>query len=289
MIDRPAPLVGAHMSTAGGVSKAFGRGCDVGCATMQIFTKSPNQWAAKPLEQKEIDRFNQAREESGIEPIVAHDAYLINIASPDRAMRTRSIDALHDELERAETLRVPFLVIHPGAHMKSGEEAGIERVAESLDLIHAKTPEFTTRILLETTAGQGTCLGHRFEHLARIIEGLKSPDRVGVCFDTCHAFAAGYDISGKETYDAVFDEFDETIGLDRLEVIHLNDSKGKLGSRLDRHEHIGKGRIGLDGFRMIMTDRRLARLPKILETPKGPDMAEDVANLKTLRRLALGA
>ncbi len=289
MTDPADLLLGAHMSTAGGVSRAFERGGDVGCTTMQIFTKSPNQWAARPLDGKEIDRFKTAWGESGIAPVVAHDAYLINIASPDRAMREKSIDALLDEVERVEVLGIPSLVIHPGAHMKTGEKAGIDRVAESLDTIHARTEGSSSRILLETTAGQGTNLGYRFEHLAEIIDRVKEPERLGVCFDTCHAFAAGYDISREETFGEVFSEFDSIIGLSRLEVMHLNDSKGKLGSRLDRHEHIGKGHIGIEGFRLIMTDPRLVKLPKILETPKGADMAEDRINLKTLRRLALGA
>jgi deoxyribonuclease-4 len=280
------PLIGAHMSIAGGVSKALARGREAGCATIQIFTKNANQWAARPLDPEEVVRFKAACRDTGIKPVVAHDSYLINLASPDPALYKKSIDALRDELERTEALGLVGLIIHPGAHMGAGEKKGLARIARALDRIHARTAGFKARILLENTSGQGTVLGHRFEHLATIMEQVKAPERLGVCFDTCHAFAAGYDISTEKGYCAVFREFGRIIGIKNLRAMHLNDSRGELGSRRDRHAQIGKGAIGLEGFRCIMIDRRLARIPKILETPKGEDLAEDRLNLATLRRLA---
>jgi len=277
------------MSIAGGVSRAPGRGREAGCATIQIFTRNASRWAAKPLEAGEVERFKEACRETGIRPVVAHDSYLINLASPDAALYKKSIDAMELELDRAETLGLPFLIIHPGAHMGAGETKGIVRVARALDRVHARTAGYRVRILLETTSGQGSCLGHRFEHLAAVMEKVAEPGRLGVCFDTCHSFAAGYDIRTEKAYRAVFREFNRVIGIKHLKAMHLNDSKGEFGGRRDRHAHLGKGAIGLEGFRCIMTDRRLARVPKILETPKGADMAEDRMNLGVLRRLAAEA
>ncbi len=279
-------LIGSHMSIAGGVSKALFRGKEVGCATIQIFTKNASRWANKPLDPVEIERFRDACETTGIGPVVSHDSYLINLASPDDALYKKSIDAMRDELERAEALDVPFVVAHPGAHVGSGETKGLKRIARAIDRIHGRTKKHRVRILLETTAGQGTCLGNRFEHLAEIIGMIKAPERVGVCLDTCHIFTAGYDIRTRKAYLATMRAFDATIGLDRLEVIHLNDSLKEFGSRRDRHAHIGQGHIGIEGFRCVMTDRRLKKIPKILETPKGDDMAEDRMNLAVLRKLA---
>lgn len=278
-------LIGSHMSIAGGVYKAPARGKEVGCATIQIFTKNANQWKAKPLEAADIERFRAALDETGIDPVMAHDSYLVNLASPDDALYAKSIDALQVEMERAEALGLPGLIIHPGSHVGSGEKAGLARIACAIDELHGRTDGFEVKILLETTAGQGSNLGYRFEHLAGIMQNVSASERLGVCYDTCHTFAAGYDIRDEKSYRKVFDEFDRVIGLDQLKVMHFNDSKGELGGRLDRHEHIGKGRIGLDGFRFIMNDERFAHVPKILETPKDKEMTEDRMNLETLRGL----
>lgn len=279
------PKLGAHMSIAGGVDRAIQRGHSIGCETIQIFTKSSNQWRAAPLTDDVVQRFHANQQETGIGPVVGHDAYLINLASPDDALWQKSVDAFVVEMERAQRMGLPYLVTHPGAHTGSGEEAGIRRVAQAIDEIHARTPDVETMILLEITAGQGSGLGYSFEQLAAIIGLTHRPERLGVCFDTNHAFAAGYDFRTPETYAATFEAFDRTLGLHRLRVFHLNDSKRDLGSRVDRHEHIGKGFIGLEAFRFLLNDPRFADRPMILETPKGPDMAEDVENLRVLRSL----
>jgi deoxyribonuclease IV len=280
-------LLGAHMSVAGGLDKAIGRGVGVGCTALQIFTKNANQWRAKPLADEDIARFKDTLSASPIAPtaVVAHDSYLINLGSPDDAKWEQSVAAFTDELRRCDQLGVPFLVTHPGAHMGSGEEAGLARVAEGLTRALAETERAT--VLLETTAGQGTHLGHRFAHLARLLE-LTPPEhleRVGVCLDTCHVFVAGYDLSTPEGYAATWAEFDREIGRDRLRVLHLNDAKKPLGSRVDRHEHLGKGCIGETGFRLIMNDPLLRARPMLLETPKGDDCAEDRENMDFLRGL----
>lgn len=282
------PKLGAHMSTAGGVSKAFERGRSIGCDTMQIFTRNQNRWDSKPLTPEEIERWHAAAASTGIAPVVSHASYLINLGSPDDALWEKSIEAMVDELQRAEALGLLGVVVHPGAHMEQGEEAGIARVVAGLDRVHAATPGFRTLTLLEITAGQGSTLGYRFEHLAAMRQGVAEPERVAVCFDTCHAFAAGYDLRTPETYAATMAEFDRVIGLELLKCFHFNDSKGTLGNRKDRHEHIGKGGIGLSGFAHILNDPRLVHVPMILETPKSDDMHEDVENLAVLRSLIQG-
>lgn len=282
------PKLGAHMSTAGGVSKAFERGQSIGCDTMQIFTRNQNRWDSKPLTPEEIERWHAAAASTGIAPVVSHASYLINLGSPDDALWEKSIEAMVDELQRAEALGLLGVVVHPGAHMEQGEEAGIARVIAGLDRVHAATPGFRTLTLLEITAGQGSTLGYRFEHLAAMRQGVAEPERVAVCFDTCHAFAAGYDLRTPETYAATMAEFDRVIGLELLKCFHFNDSKGTLGNRKDRHEHIGKGGIGLSGFAHILNDPRFAHVPMILETPKSDDMHEDVENLAVLRSLIQG-
>jgi len=279
------PKLGAHMSIAGGVDRAIERGHSIGCEAIQIFTKSSNQWRAAPLSDDVVERFHANRRETGIGPVVGHDTYLINLASPDPALWQKSVDAFVVEMERAQRMRLPYLVTHPGSHTGSGEEAGIRRVAEALDEIHARTPHVETMILMEITAGQGTSLGCTFEQLAEMIGLARRSERLGICFDTNHAFAAGYDFRTPETYAATFEAFDRILGLHRLRVFHLNDSKRDLGSRVDRHEHIGKGFIGLEAFRLLLNDPRFADRPMILETPKGPDLAEDVENLRVLRSL----
>jgi len=277
--------LGAHESIAGGVYKAIDRALSVGCDSVQLFVKSNRSWAAKPLTEEEIAQFKRRVKETGIHPVVAHTSYLLNLAAPKEDLWARSRDTLIIELERCEALEIPFLVLHPGSHVGVGEEEGLKRVAKALGEVHAATRGFRVRILLETTAGQGTNLGYRFEHLAWLLENTPEGERLGVCLDTCHVFAAGYELRTPEGYAATMDAFDEIIGLGRLKAIHLNDSQHDLGSRKDRHEHIGKGFIGLDGFRNVLNDPRLAGLPGLLETDKSPDLHEDAENLAVLRSL----
>jgi len=280
--------LGAHMSIGGGIWRALERGKALGCDTIQIFTKNARSWRAKPLKGEEIEEFLKVKEATGIDPVVAHDTYLINLASPKEEVYSKSIEALWEELERASALRVPYLVMHPGAHLGSGEEEGLYRIARAINLIHQRGPDLGVMILLETTAGQESSLGWNFEQLARVIEMLEEDHRVGICFDTCHAFAAGYDLSSEEGYRRTFEELDEVLGLERLKVIHLNDSKAPCGSRIDRHEHIGRGEIGLEAFERLLNDERFATLPFIIETPKGqtPEGEDwDRVNLSTLRSL----
>jgi deoxyribonuclease IV len=286
--ETDAPLIGCHVSIAGGVDQAPLNGQTVGCRTVQIFTKSNRQWNARPLRDEEIAGFFANCKATDIGPVIAHSAYLINLAAVDKAMYKKSWDAMLIELQRAEALKLPGLVLHPGAHGGSGEEAAIRQIANALnDLIDA-TPKAKVKILLETTAGQGTCVGHRFEHLADIISKVRRKSRIGVCFDTCHVFAAGYDIRTEKTYHATMEAFDNIIGIKRLVCFHLNDSKGDLGSRLDRHEQIGHGKIGRAGFRSLMQDPRLSHIPKLLETPKGMKGKTewDIVNLRLLRKMA---
>jgi deoxyribonuclease-4 len=277
--------LGAHESIAGGLHKAFDRARSVGCETVQIFVKSNRSWAVKPLTEEDVARFKAKSEETGIGPVVGHTSYLLNLGTHDEALWAKSRDMLIVELERCEALEVPWLVLHPGSHVGAGEEAGLVQVAQALGEVHAATPGFRTRILLETTAGQGTSLGCRFEHLAWLMEHTPEGERLGVCLDTCHVFAAGYELRTTAGYAATMEAFGRIIGLKRLHAIHLNDSKGNLGSRKDRHEHIGNGNIGLEGFRHVVNDSRLAGLPALLETPKGDDLHEDRENLAVLRSL----
>ena len=278
-------LLGAHMSIAGGASMAIERARSIKCTAMQMFVKNNMQWFARPLARDEITRFREHRQRGELLSVFAHANYLINLAATNGQFHANSIRSLSEELVRADQLELPFLVLHPGAHLGAGEEAGLEKIVESIDLVFSGLRKVKTRIALETTAGQGSCLGNRFEHLACIISRVREPKRLCVCLDTAHIFAAGYDISSEASARKTFREFDQVIGLDRLVAIHLNDSKTACGSRVDRHEHIGKGKIGLPAFRFIMRDRRFRKIPKVLETPKGKDLREDVVNLKTLRRL----
>jgi len=279
------PLLGAHMSIAGGVGNALLLGKQVECQAIQIFTKSARQWAAKPYTKEEIELFQLNRKATGITTVIAHDSYLLNLGSPDGRLRKQSIAGFVDELERCETLRVSHLVAHPGAHMGAGETQGIKTIARSLDEAHRSCPGYDVKITLEITAGQGSCLGYRFEQIGRMFDATRESERLRVCFDTEHAFAAGYDIRTREGYERTFSEFDEAIGIERLAAFHLNDSKTELNSRVDRHEHIGKGRIGLRAFRLLVNDPRFRGLPMCLETPKGKDLKEDRENLARLRRL----
>jgi deoxyribonuclease IV len=282
-------LLGAHMSIAGGVHMAVERARSIDCTAMQMFVKNNMQWFARPLRRDEIQAFLEHRQREELLSIFAHANYLINLASTNPLFHGNSIRALSEELTRADQLELPFLVLHPGAHRGDGEEAALEKVIASLDRLYRQIPKTKAKIALETTAGQGSCLGHRFEHLAYIMDNVREPERLCVCLDTAHIFAAGYDIGSASGVRKTLREFDRKIGLDRLAAIHLNDSKSGCGSRVDRHEHIGKGKIGLDAFRFIMRSRRLNKIPKVLETPKEKDLREDVENMKTLRRLVESA
>jgi deoxyribonuclease IV len=277
-------LLGAHMSIAGGVNLSIERARSINCTAMQMFVKNNMQWFARPLTRDEIALFLKHQQRSELS-IFAHANYLINLAATNGQFHSNSIRSLSEELVRADQLELPFLVLHPGAHLGAGEEAGLEKIVESIDRVLSGLPKIKTRIALETTAGQGSCLGNKFEHLAYIISRVREPKRLCVCVDTAHVFAAGYDIGSETSVRKTFREFDRVVGLNQLVAIHLNDSKTARGSRVDRHEHIGKGKIGLAAFRFIMRDRRFHKIPKVLETPKGKDLREDVINLKTLRGL----
>ncbi|HEU4335349.1 MAG TPA: deoxyribonuclease IV [Candidatus Eisenbacteria bacterium] len=281
------PLIGAHMSVAGGPVTGIERALAVRARTLQIFTKNANQWKAKPISDEEAAAFRDAWAASGLAPVVAHDSYLINLATPNPELRRQSVVALADELTRCERLGVPFLVAHPGAHVGSGVLEGCDRVAASIDEARAIAPAPSVILLLETVAGQGTTLGRKFEELARMRSGVQRRDLVQFCLDTCHVHAAGYDIATPAGYEETMREFDAILGLETLRAIHLNDSKNERGSHVDRHEHIGKGKIGAAAFGRILRDPRLMAVPKILETPKGADgVVMDRRNLALLRRLA---
>lgn len=293
------PLFGAHMSIAGGFYKALDAATALESETVQLFTHSPSQWsvlpsqdpkkpwAEKPLRAEDISAFRSALATSSLKFATAHDSYLINLASPDDALYQRSIAAFTAEMNRAEVLGLAFLVMHPGTPTDGDDKAGIKRIIRAFDKIHRACPNFNVMVLLETTAGQGMTLGHRFEHLAAILDGVKDPDRLGVCLDTCHVFAAGYALAPSVEYEKTIKNFDAMIGLSKLKVFHMNDSKKPLGSRVDRHEWIGHGHLGLEPFRLLVNDPRFADLPMILETPKdGPNgEAMDPVNLRTLRDL----
>jgi deoxyribonuclease-4 len=281
-----AILFGAHMSIRGGVGMAIERARSIHCTAMQMFVKNNMQWFARPLRSEEIRAFLDHVQRGELRSVFGHANYLINLAATNPRFHANSLRALSEELTRADQLELPFLVLHPGAHLGAGDEAGLEKIVDSIDEVFRKIPHVRTKIALETTAGQGSCIGHRFEHLAFITANVREPERVCVCLDTAHLFAAGYDMSSEHSTRKTLREFDHVIGRDRLVAIHLNDSKTARGSRVDRHEHIGKGRIGLDAFRFFMRDRRFRKIPKVLETPKGKDLREDVMNLKTLLRLA---
>ena len=285
--DSPSqPLLGAHMSIRGGVSMAIERARSIGCTTMQMFVKNNMQWFARPLTRDEIRAFLNHVQRDELFSVFGHANYLINLAATNPQFHANSIRALAEELIRADQLKLPFLVLHPGAHLGAGEEAGLKKIADSIDQVFRKIPKVKTKIALEITAGQGSCIGHRFEHIAHIIANVREPEQLRVCLDTAHLLAAGYEIDSESGAKKTFREFDRVIGRNCLVAIHLNDSKTGRGSRVDRHEHIGKGRIGLHAFRFIMRSPRFHKIPKVLETPKGKDLAEDVVNLKTLRALA---
>jgi len=277
-------ILGAHVSISGGVYKAPARGKEIGCDSIQIFTKNQRQWTAPPLSLKDAELFKEEMKKNAIQVAIGHSSYLINIGSPKDELRKKSIDSLVIELKRSEKLGLRALVFHPGSHLGIGETDGLKLIAESLNTVLSRVTLRNTMVLLETTAGQGTNLGYKFEHLADIIDMIEiQKNMVGVCFDTCHAFSAGYDIRTVDAYNKTMDLFDEIIGFDKLKAFHLNDSKFDLGSRKDRHEHIGKGFIGLEGFKAIVNDRRFKTLPMVLETPGGEAGYKE--NLKVLRSL----
>jgi deoxyribonuclease-4 len=282
------PLFGTHVSTRRGVSNAIASATALGCNTVQIFTKNASHWTADPLTEEEIAAFRRAASASALAHLTAHDAYVINLASPNDTTYEKSVNAFVDELERAEALGLDYLVTHPGSHTGSGEDAGLARVIAGYDEALARCPGYKVRVLLETTAGQGTALGYRFQHLATILQRANAADRMDVCFDTCHVFAAGYALAGEADYVVTFQQFDDIIGLSRLKLFHVNDSAKPFGSRVDRHASIGHGEIGIVAFRRLVTDPRFVHLPMILETPKedehGNDM--DAVNLATLREFA---
>jgi deoxyribonuclease-4 len=286
-------MFGSHLSIAGGMHNALTTAEALGLDTVQVFTKNQKQWAASPLADEAVSKWKDGCGRLKYEHTVSHDSYLINLASQDPAAWAKSVDAFTEELRRCVALGIPYLVTHPGAHLGTGEDVGLARVAEGLDEVHRRLPaggkegEPVTLTCLEITAGQGTCLGYKLEHLATIIDKVKDPDRLAVCLDTAHLFAAGYDFRGRK-YAAFKKELAATVGVDRVRVLHLNDSKKELGSRVDRHEHIGQGTIGLDGFRPIVRDAAFKDVPKILETEKGKDDAGrewDAVNLKVLKGL----
>ena len=277
------------MSIGGGAHRAIERACSIKCTAMQIFVKNNMQWFARPLDRMEISAFLDHTQRAQLPSVFAHANYLINLAATNPQVHSNSLRALSEELIRANQFELPFLVLHPGAHLGAGENAGLAKIIASIDQVLAALPKIKTRIALETTAGQGSCLGYRFEHLAEIIANVREPERLCVCLDTAHVFAAGYDLSTTKLARKMFAEFDRIIGRKRLAALHLNDSKTARGSRVDRHEHIGKGQIGSDAFRLIMCDQSLGKIPKVLETPKGKELKEDVANMRALRLLARAA
>jgi deoxyribonuclease IV len=282
------PLLGAHTSISGGLDRALYRGNDSGCQVIQIFTRNTSSWTTGALTAARIDAYFRAREELSVEPVAVHDSYLINLASPRPHIRDKSFSALLDELERANTLRIPYLVMHPGSHVGGGENRGLKLISRSLKKVIDITSSLGVRILLETTAGQGTSLGCRFEHLSEILHRVDAPDRMGVCLDTCHVFAAGYDFRTVQSYRRLIRSFDQIIGLRNLRLFHMNDSKKDLASRVDRHEHIGLGFIGIEGLSFFLRDPLFKGHPFIIETPKGRDEtgAEwDTVNLGRLRQL----
>ncbi|HUP19241.1 MAG TPA: deoxyribonuclease IV [Gemmatimonadota bacterium] len=277
-------LLGAHMSTAGGLATAFERGNALACTAIQIFTSSPRQWKGRDLTASEVEAFARAWEGSSCEVCLAHDIYLTRLGTRDPAILEKSRRAFARELTTCQVLGLSLLVFHPVGDADPDEEAVLDRVAASLDDVFAEVPDGGTRVAIETTAGQGADVGWRFEHLARIIERCGSPERLAVCVDTCHVHAAGYDIVSDDGYDTVMAALDAAVGIDRVGAVHLNDSQKPRGSRVDRHTHIGRGTIGEAAFGRILRDPRLADVPKVLETPKDDDM--DAVNLALLRRLA---
>jgi len=281
--------LGAHMSIAGGMNRALEHGRSIGCDAVQLFVKNTTQWRTRTLGVDEIARFRREKETFAPNCILAHSSYLVNLASPDRRILARSLEGFLDEMRRASLLGIPYMVIHPGSHRGAGAAKGIRRLASSLDEIISAMDGAAPEILLETTAGQGDTLGDTFEGLERIIEKTRTNGSLGICFDTCHVFAAGYDLRTRRTYEETLRTFDRSLGLARLKAFHLNDSVKGLGSRVDRHTHIGLGTLGLKAFSFLVNDERFSDLPMVLETPKGQDDSNDIRNLAVLRGLRRAA
>lgn len=281
--------LGAHMSISGGLHLAVDRAVAAGCSVLQIFTRNSNQWKGKPVSESDVALFRSKFAASGLREVVSHDIYLINLASPPGDTRDKSLAAFRDELETCARLGINKVVMHPGSHLTDSPAAGLKRVVEAFDQLFGEVPQFEGKVLIETTAGQGSNLGRAFEELGTIISGSRFPEKFGVCFDTCHTFAAGYDTASEDGYRDTMEQFDRIIGLERLQCFHFNDSKKGLGSRVDRHEHIGLGTLGLNPFRFILNDPRFATVPKILETPKGDNDEMDAVNLGILRGLVVQA
>jgi deoxyribonuclease-4 len=277
--------LGAHMSISGGLHLAIDRAVAAGCGVLQVFTRNSNQWKGKPVGEADTILFRDKFAASGLHEVISHDIYLINLAAPPGETRDKSLAAFRDELETCARLGIHKVVMHPGSHLADLPEVGLQRVVAAFDQLFGEVPQFEGRVLIETTAGQGSNLGRTFEELAAIINGSKYPEKFAVCFDTCHTFAAGYDTATEEGYADTMAQFDKLIGLERLQCFHFNDSKKGLGSRVDRHEHIGQGALGLNPFRFILNDPRFAKVPKILETPKGDNEEMDAVNLGILRGL----
>lgn len=277
--------LGAHVSISGGLHNAILNGDALGCECIQIFTKNQTRWFFRDRTEAEIQKYFEYKKKSNITLVISHAAYLINLASPKPKVYKKSLDAYLDEHKRCHEIDIPYLVIHPGAHLKKGEDYGIKKIAESINLTHQKTPNYTVKTLLEITAGQGTSIGYTFEHIRKIMDLVENKARIDVCYDTCHAFVAGYDIRDSKSYEQTFQEFADIIGLDHLRLFHLNDSKREFASKVDRHANIGEGDIGREGFRYLLQDKRFHTIPGVLETPKGKDMTQDEKNLGILRRL----
>ena len=280
--DAPGDLIGAHLSTRGGLHTAFERAEAINASAAAIFAKNSNQWKGKELTDADCALFAEKR---NVRPMLTHASYLINLATTNPEFHRKSIAALIDELDRAERLGIHAVVLHPGAHMGAGPDAAIDQIARSLDEVHATLPNHKVVTLLETSAGQGSCVGCTFEELGRMVSVVDEKHRVGICFDTCHVFAAGYEIRTRDGYERTIDEMERHVGLHNVGAFHLNDSKRPLGSRVDRHQHIGKGEIGLEAFRLLLNDARFARIPKVLETPKPIETVSDRKNLAVLRSL----
>jgi deoxyribonuclease-4 len=280
--DAPGDLIGAHISTKGGLCTVFERAAAIAATAVALFAKNSNQWKGKELTDTDCEAFRAQRT---VAPMLTHASYLINLATTNEEFHRKSIIAMIDELDRAERLGIHAVVLHPGAHMGAGADAALDQIARSLDIVHAAIPNHRVVTLLETAAGQGSCVGCTFEELGQIIARVDDKRRVGICFDTCHVFAAGYDLRTREGYDRTIDEMERHVGLENVGAFHLNDSKKPLGSRVDRHQHIGEGELGLDAFAFLLNDPRFARIPKVLETPKTIETESDRKNLATLRSL----
>jgi len=278
-------LFGAHESIAGGIHLAVEHGKKATCDTVQVFNKSNNQWQAKELTDRDVELFFSTIEKTGVTVSSSHTSYLINLASPKPDLEKKSLKALQIEMERCSLLKIPNLVMHPGSHVGSGEEVGIAKIIDNVNRLFDRLSDNDVNLLLELTAGQGSNLGYKFEQVAEIIDGIEAKDHIGICMDTCHIFAAGYPLVNPKEYRSTIKALDDTVGLDRLKIIHTNDSRREQGSKIDRHEHIGEGHIGLDGFRNLVNDERFKDIPMIIETPKGKEFEEDIENLRKLRAL----